>query len=39
MSLDLTGVERENMNGSEPAWFDHLASSRIALRYRLAPSV
>jgi hypothetical protein len=36
--LDLTGVDRANHGGVEPPRLLHLASSRMALRYCLAPS-
>ena len=32
VSLDLIGMDRENVNEGEPARFDHFASSRMALR-------
>jgi len=32
VSLDLIGVDRENVDRSEPAGFGHFASSRMALR-------
>jgi len=38
VGLDLIGVDGENVDHTKPAWLGHLASSRIALRYRLAPS-
>ena len=38
VSLNLIRVDRENMGNNEPTRFGHLASSRIALRYFLAPS-
>ncbi len=38
VSLDLIRVDRQNVDRTKPAWLGHLASSRRALRYRLAPS-
>lgn len=38
MSLDLIGVDRQNVDRIKPAWLGHFASSRMALRYRFAPS-
>ena len=38
VSLDLIGVDREDVDGGKPTWLGHLASSRMAFRYRLAPS-
>lgn len=38
MSLNLVRMDGENMRDNEPTRFGHLASSRIALRYFLAPS-
>ncbi len=38
VNSDLIRMDGENVYESEPPGFDHLASSRMALRYRLAPS-
>lgn len=38
MSLDLIRVDGKNVYESKPTGFGHLASSRMALRYALAPS-
>ena len=38
VSLNLIRVDRENVGNNEPPRLGHLASSRIALRYFLAPS-
>ena len=38
MSFDLVRMDGENMYESKPTGFDHLASSRMALRYFFAPS-
>ena len=38
MSSDLIGMDGENVYESKPTGFDHLASSRMALRYFFAPS-
>jgi hypothetical protein len=38
MLLNLAGMNRTDHGGVEPPWFLHLASSRMALRYCLAPS-
>jgi hypothetical protein len=32
VSLDLIGVDGEDMSDSQPAWFGHFASSRMAFR-------
>ncbi len=38
MGLDLIGMDSEDVDEGQPAGLAHLASSRMALRYRLAPS-
>ena len=38
VSSDLIGVDRQNVDRIKPAGLGHFANSRMALRYRLAPS-